>query len=230
MNYALLIETTSVGFALGLVERKLAAPELRWYSVYSDRFGAAQYLADHLADGIRKLGITPDAIKEVVVGTGPGSFTGIKIGVSFATGFYALQNGTRFYSVSSLEMYLGSINRKTQDSSKRGIAIKATKAHGFCALLESNNLTSFAFNVDDKGHEIFSANELASVGSWDELKINSKKHGVVCNEILPEDYLVEVLKGMTEFLGCSGENEAMDEPPAPNYMKMSTAEERILNG
>jgi len=47
----------------------------------------AVVLATYVERGLRELGIDPKEITLVVVGSGPGSFTGLRIGMSYAKGF-----------------------------------------------------------------------------------------------------------------------------------------------
>ena len=60
-------------------------------------------LSDLINQGFKKLNKTPDDIDFVAVASGPGSFTGLRIGMSYAKGFcYAL--GITIISVSNFEV------------------------------------------------------------------------------------------------------------------------------
>ncbi len=57
-------------------------------AVLDDRQQLSRRLADVVKDLCRDRGIAPAAVRGIVVADGPGSFTGIRIGVAFAKGFH----------------------------------------------------------------------------------------------------------------------------------------------
>ena len=228
MGLALFIDTTIGGFVLGLADPDKLSKGPLWSKLYSERFGAAQYLASSLKEGLDELGAKPTDISHIVVGRGPGSFTGVKIGLSFVTGLFTGKPEISIAGVSSLGMIGDGL--KSIGAQKVVVAAKATKAHGFCSITESDENRygteqSFAFEIADSAHECFNSEEFYVVGSWDEFATAVKERSdkqVVSLDIAIS--LKAVLDGMiSNFTKLSFENY----PPQPKYLKKSTAEERL---
>ena len=59
MGLALFIDTTIGGFVLGLADPDKLSKGPLWSKLYDERFGAAQYLASSLKEGLDELGAKP---------------------------------------------------------------------------------------------------------------------------------------------------------------------------
>lgn len=70
-------------------------------SLHLQTEGHARGLADTVAQLLSRRGWQPDSLGELVVGAGPGSFTGLRIGLSFAKGL-AFSSGARIRNVPSI--------------------------------------------------------------------------------------------------------------------------------
>ena len=66
--------------------------------------GHAEKLADMVQDVLRQAGIKPADIDKISVCTGPGSFTGLRVGLSFAKGF-ALPHNIPVVGLSALQIW-----------------------------------------------------------------------------------------------------------------------------
>lgn len=228
----LLVDTTLVGFALGLAEVEGSRVSLKWQKCFCERYGAAQYLVSALQDGLASCGIEAAEIDLVVVGKGPGSFTGIKIGLSFAAGLYAGNTNIDFCGVSSLAMLgLGIEKSKGLDlQAKTSVAIKATKDHGFCSFAASrfselSDFTCSSLKLEDADHPCLKSGQIFVVDRWHELESLASNKGLVTTQLEVEETLKLVLSGMVVYLQKSPL--ATKSPPGPCYMKKSTAEERL---
>ncbi len=99
MNWFLALDTSSPSLFIGLtngadlIERKIEIPQSH-----------SQYLSQTVKDIISEQSITSRDINGVIIGKGPGSFTGLRIGFSFAKGF-ALALKIPVYTVSSLRAH-----------------------------------------------------------------------------------------------------------------------------
>lgn len=70
-------------------------------SLHAQTEGHARGLADTVAQLLARRGWKADELDELIVGAGPGSFTGLRIGLSFAKGL-AFSSGARIRNVPSL--------------------------------------------------------------------------------------------------------------------------------
>lgn len=230
MSYTLLVDTSTTGFALALVGE--VSKSIEWKKVYTDKYGAAQFLVSSLKEGLNDLEITAKDISRVVVGRGPGSFTGIKIGLSFVTGLYAGKPEIKFAGVSSLEVMSRAYKQKFGGQpDPLTIAIKATKAHGFCSVWSGNSekVESFSFDVDNHEHSCYGTQEFVSCGEWSEFAdAITSVQGKGLKVLEASDVLFLTIEGMHILL----KNNLLsfeDLPPQAVYLKKSTAEERLEN-
>ncbi len=68
-----------------------------------DRMGSAELLAPTVADVVRDAGFAPREITDVIVGAGPGSFTGLRVAAALAKGL-ARGAGAALHAVASLPL------------------------------------------------------------------------------------------------------------------------------
>src|SRR5215469_16402018 len=73
------------------------------------RHGQAEVLLPIVDSAMRKAGLTPAALDLVAVSVGPGSFTGIRVGLAAARGI-ALATGARIVGVSNFEAVAATIS------------------------------------------------------------------------------------------------------------------------
>lgn len=98
MSHILGIDTSSVELGIGLIEKN---QNIAGFSRYV-RNSHAELIADGI-DFILKTGkITPSDIQKIAIAVGPGSFTGLRIGIAFIKGF-CLKRDIKVLPVSSLE-------------------------------------------------------------------------------------------------------------------------------
>jgi tRNA threonylcarbamoyladenosine biosynthesis protein TsaB len=68
-----------------------------------DRHGSAELLAPTIAEVLREASVAPRELTDVIVGAGPGSFTGLRVAVALGKGL-ARGSGARLFAVPSLPL------------------------------------------------------------------------------------------------------------------------------
>jgi len=96
MTLKLFIDTTLSGASLALVSDKT------WFGFHEQRGDADSAICRMLDEGLQKLAKKTEDIDTIVVSHGPGSFTGIKVGLAWAYGFQASKKQNLLVGMSSL--------------------------------------------------------------------------------------------------------------------------------
>lgn len=155
----------------------------------------------YLESMIKKQDISLNQLDEVIVGVGPGSYTGVRIGVTVAK-MIAYLNDISIYKVSSLALM-------ASHSNSRYILplIDARRGNAFMALLENDN-----------GIKYVKEDRLQNIDSFKEI-IDVKYEEVIEGE--PQ--IIKIIK--------SNLLEAVEDVHAlvPNYMQLTEAERNLKN-
>lgn len=192
MSYILLIETgtdvCSVGIAkdgelLSLRESDHGRDHARRVAVYVDEL-------------LRETGIAPDELDAVAVGKGPGSYTGLRIGVSFAKGLcYGLQ--IPLVAVGSLD----AMTEVAREDYEAGIIdIENWDSALLCPMVDARRMEVYAqvFNTAGEPLNEVSA-EIIDENSFSDFRNQGKPFVIFgngaqkCAEILTDAVLVEVV-------------------------------------
>lgn len=99
-----MIDTSFVGALIGVFDKAGELLSMDWSEASQD---AASRLPNLCDQAIEKAGISIDAIEQIVVGLGPGSFTGIKIGISFVQGFLRSKPNVKIQGTSGFFSWSG---------------------------------------------------------------------------------------------------------------------------
>ena len=141
-DFVISIDTTIKGgtLCLAAVSEKGSKFEiLGAHSVFHNQ-GVAASLADICTLLLRSAGLSFADVRYLQVATGPGSFTGIKVGLSFASGIVLAHPHIKVIGVSSLEilaqMYPGHL-----------ICLPATKKQGYAAMVQKDGGRSLLYSA-----------------------------------------------------------------------------------
>lgn len=116
----LLIDTSTERGVVGLASEG----KILWGKELPIGFQTAQHLLPAIQEGLKEIGSAISLVKRIGIGCGPGSYTGIRVGVMIAQGLsYALQ--IPLVGLSSLELFL------PQDPSQPHAAVIDAKIGGF---------------------------------------------------------------------------------------------------
>jgi tRNA threonylcarbamoyladenosine biosynthesis protein TsaB len=131
MSWIIGIDTSSVELSIGLV--KDSAPFLS-FSRYN-RNSHAEHISDAITFMLNAGAIGPADITHAAIATGPGSFTGLRIGISFLKGFLLMRN-IPVLPVSSLHSMAVSF---LKSGGSVMAAIDARQGNLFCARFKREN-------------------------------------------------------------------------------------------
>lgn len=227
MSHGILIDTTLQGAAMARVKLSNAgsSPSIEKVVIHSEVKGSAATIGELYQKCVSDLDSEPGRkITRVVVGQGPGSFTGIKVGLSFVYGLQIANSDLLVKGDSTLSRLAEYYSRQSGDPV--AILLPATRTHGFlsqCTKAGDQAVTGL-FEIERDWDQLVASgvNDIRLCRSW--APIEERRHpGVVPLEI--EKVISDGLVALAEGLGDSDNGFSREFPPA-TYHRLSTAEER----
>jgi len=226
------METSISGVALALQNldncRKNYSP---WAGYHLENNGSARAIGALLQAGMDQEGISPRNISHVICSNGPGSFTGIKVGLSFVYGFAAARADLKFRVECGLE-HANSEFARRGELTNSALFLRATKTHGYATsnypvvmtnLIDASTEFSFRASVE----KMNLPSQVYSMGEWPQLENILKSQNLSLKQILVEDVAKASIDGLCKSALCHLEDGFTQVLPAPNYMRLSTAEEQL---
>lgn len=173
-------------------------------------------------------------VEGVIVGTGPGSFTGIKIGLSFIYGLHRGNPKLGLYASSALSCFAHvALEANTW-------VLPATATHGYFATrselgvvnLEMERILFEKSGPDPGIVDVSALGRLGCLGDWSRLNGLAKGVGITVHTSTPEARAYEILNAMLQdFIANS--RKLSDVLPMPQYLRKSApeekAEKKVLN-
>ena len=144
---------------------------------------------------LRETGIAPDELDAVAVGKGPGSYTGLRIGVSFAKGLcYGLQ--IPLLAVGSLD----ALTEVAREDYEAGIIrVDDWDRALLCPMVDARRMEVYAQVFDSEGHPLSEVSaEVVGPESFARFRSEGRPFVIFgngarkCVEVLPDARLVEV--------------------------------------
>ncbi len=187
-----------------------------------DHAGKLGVFADEL---LRETGISPEDLYAVAVGKGPGSYTGLRIGVSFAKGLcYGLQ--IPLLAVGSLDA-LAEVAREDYEAGILDIDEQDWAAARLCPMVDARRMEVYARIFDSEGKPLSDVSaEIIDEDSFSQWREPGRKLVIFgngaskCTDMLPDALLIDVApsaRGLTRlaqqaFDKCEGVDLAYFEP------------------
>lgn len=234
----LVLDTSLQGLTLALVELSGSSFDiLEQYDSHLPQEAAAR-LPELCQSLLQKQKWNVKDLDILLVSHGPGSFTGIKIGLSFAAGWKRAGNRTKVYGVSSVKGLQG---LKPKGHS---LLIPATQTAGYFAQNGEDKVelgvidllsTYKIAKVDDamESHVNVSATSLGQaeiLGQWPKIEAWLTEQNVAWTKASPDnnqpDFHSSVVKGMVqEFIANS--DKLSEGKLVPVYLRKSAPEEKL---
>ena len=226
----LIIDTSIIGVSMAIADmQSTAESSILWHHIHPENMGSVPAIGRMLQEGLAHCGIDVSALAGICVSSGPGSFTGIKVGLAYAYGMkLARPNSIPMLGISGIECARAVLS-KEKSLPHLKVFLPATKTHGFMAtengsfLLDTGNVSQqneLGTSSNDSSNLIFNAWPLLS----DLLTSKGKSY-----EIIDEIRMCNAaVYGMAEVAKKSWPNGFGVENPAPKYLRLSTAEEKLI--
>ncbi len=224
-SLGVLLETSVSGLGMAVWDLKRRA--ILTESTETKLIGSSAMIASCLESLLRSIGRSKQELAWGSVSCGPGSFTGIKVGISFMRGL-ARGFGERFEIV-GLSSLLACAQSWAQSSEESvAVYLPATTTRGYVARVGAGNSCSLLESVDlsnltkPEGRTI-------TVGEWPQLEkllVGSRLTRVDVDEFVKQSLLVQGTS-LSEFVlhSANGDRAGKVEPI---YLRPSSPEERLL--
>ncbi len=230
MSHGLFLDTSLRGLQMALLTGASSHPEVVWQTTVSDNPGSSGRIGALFKAGLAQAGITTGDLDVILVGSGPGSFTGIKIGLAFVYGLKrALEHPVACYGFSALELISKQLSQV--ENSPVQVALAATQSQGFLCSGRAHNFRTQVVVAGQSMAEMAIDAKLPVdfLEGWPVFQQNLEKIGV-SGRILPiARWRVLLFDAMVaEYaakIGAGGDGRQL---PEPNFMRFAAPVEKQM--
>lgn len=233
MDFILVVDTSLYGVSMGIFQADKLAVKMIWESYHIERYGSAKTLTEMLKEGLKVAQITLGHIKKIFVSTGPGSFTGIKVGIAWAEGLKAGLPSTQLFPYSGIETAAIKIFNEREVTSLN-VLLPVTKTHGFMISISGNTLSAIQLvelESEEGRYKILSttSDEVLVIDAWEKMENFLADNGKIFQIVSWEKILMSAIREAENVIKSFQNLDLEDTYLQPNYMRQSTAEERLKN-
>ena len=230
---ALLVDTTLQGVSLALTalgDPKAKDAGILWRGAHLENAGSVLTISDLLERGLAALGAEPHDLAAIGVANGPGSFTGIKVGLAFVHGLrLAFAEPPPVLALSSLEEAALTLARQ-RATAHLGLLLPATRTHGYFAavadgVIRPARLVAFEGPTGaDLGLPVDAP--LCVFSDW-------PAAAAFCpnplEKLAPSSVCGAAIYGMSVRSQALWPHGFVTAAPDPRYLRLSTAEEKLAS-
>lgn len=232
----LVLDTSLQGITLAVCEISAHTVEFKEIFGSANPQEATARLPELCSNILKKVGWTVAEVDTVLVSHGPGSFTGIKIGLSFMSGWKRAGLPLKVYGVSSLKGLL------TQKKDIHSLFLPATSTAGYFAvrdkgevkvgvvdLSQQNPLVLRSEFEGDSASSSFDRSQLGQLeilGSWPKIEGWLGANNLAFRETKLDDIHPLVARGMVEDF-IANLDKLSEGTLVPVYLRKSAPEEKL---
>ncbi len=229
----LVLDTSLVGLLLGLADQSGDIIEAAWYEKPQD---AAARLPELCSSLLSRNKVNLNELKKVVVGRGPGSFTGIKIGLAFGQGLALGMPGVAVEGVSSFYRYFEKILQINEvailpSTASSAYYIQKLTSGIVCGLMRSENEWCLEErSVEGDFVKKGCIQEVRTIHFFQEF---SKLQTALEKKLLHLTWISHSLHSeskavLSGMLSCSIQDLGFSKELLPIYLKKSAPEEKVI--
>jgi tRNA threonylcarbamoyl adenosine modification protein YeaZ len=227
----LIIDTSIIGVSMAIADMQSEdQSSILWQHIHPENMGSVPAIGRMLQEGLGHCGIDVSALDGICVSSGPGSFTGIKVGLAYAFGMkLARPIGIPMLGISGLECARTVLAKELARPNLK-IFLPATKTHGFVAT-ENGSFLFDTGNLSQQNELGTSSNDSRNLifNSWPLLSDLLTSRGK-SSEIIDEIRMCNAaVYGMAEVAKKNWPDGFDVENPVPKYLRLSTAEEKLIS-
>ena len=224
----LIIDTSIHGAAVGI--HMANGRDLVFSEVSEGVADSASQLPHMVERGLRNLSVAWTDVTSVVVSQGPGSFTGIRVGLAYAYGLSFGLRGVseapaRVFGVSTLKTMAEWLAR--QESTDIVLCLPATRSSGYLAVTRGGVATLAPLDLTVVGATNGWPDRWVLIGDW-ELLVNTANalKGVVLTKLNAKEAAHDSLLAIAALLSRNGGLTWSGSLPDAIYLRKSTVEEK----
>ncbi len=233
MSLGLFIDTSLRGLQVGIfanVAGSESSGEILWQHVVPDNPGSSGQIGAIVSNGLRDCQKSARDVSHILVASGPGSFTGIKIGLAFVYGFVrGLPRPVVCYGLSSIEL----IARRLANVAGQPVqlVLPATQAQGFLCSSDGvsaqTRVVALSQSVVENG---FAAMPVELIEPWPALSGYLDRSGLSGRLISPEHWRVVLFEAaLAEYAALAAQTGmSPDVLPQANFMRYAAPVERQM--
>lgn len=229
-TWGIIVDTTLQGAHTALVNIDDDKTKLIQVSSCHDNYSSAAKLAVNVEKMLEIYDLTMNDVTHVLLANGPGTFTGIKIGLAFVSALSLANRDLKVITLSALEAF--SKDKKVTNLS----FIPATKTQGYAAYFDGEK--SELFSVEIKDSELIfkreHSNDTLKIDDFDVKSMITLKPWANLEAIVVDDLeTIELVKSTYQSLISL--NNVVDwseakvkEDIEPRYLRRSAPEEKLI--